>query len=122
MIEGSWMIGIKSCEISNSIFTITEENKKFELHTDTSDEFSFDELKDELEGILSISVDTPSQLQHEGIGPRNIQAYNNLRLEKSSTDGYFILLMGYARSPFRELESYPRNVVGSDEDVIQLIS
>ena len=29
--------------------------------------------------------------------------------------------MCYARSPFREFESYPRNVVGLDEDDIQLI-
>ena len=30
--------------------------------------------------------------------------------------------MGYARSPFRDFESYLRNVVGLDEDDIQLIS
>ena len=43
-------------------------------------------------------------------------------MEKSSTDGYIILLLGYARSPFRDFESYLRNVVGLDEDDIQLIS
>ena len=36
------------------------------------------------------------------------------------TDGYIILLMGYARSPFRDFESYLRIVVGLDEDDIQL--
>ena len=30
--------------------------------------------------------------------------------------------MGYARSPFRDFEGFLRNVVGSDEDDIQLIS
>ena len=37
------------------------------------------------------------------------------------TDGYIILLMGYARSPFRDFKSYLRIVVGLDEDDIQLI-
>ena len=45
-----------------------------------------------------------------------------MRLEKSSLDGYIILLMGYARSPFRGFESYLRSVVGLDEDDFQLIS
>ena len=62
-----------------------------------------------------------SHLQHEMIGPRNIQAYNILRLENSSTDDYNILLMGYARSPMRYFGSYLRNVVDLDEDHIQLI-
>ena len=55
------------------------------------------------------------------IGPRIIEAYKNLRLETSNTDGYIILLMGYARSPFRDYESYLRIVIGLNEDNIQLI-
>ena len=87
-----------------------------ELYTDNFHEFSFEELKDELEEILSISDNTPSHLQHEKKGPRIIQAYKTLRSEKSSTDGYITLLMGYARSPFRDFESCLRIVVGLDED------
>ena len=49
-----------------------------------------------------------------------MQALNKLRLEKSSTDGYNILLKGYARPPFRDIESYLRIVVGMDKDDIQL--
>ena len=30
------------------------------------------------------------------MGPRNIEAYRKLRLEKSPTDVYTILLLGYA--------------------------
>ena len=55
------------------------------------------------------------------IGPRSINAYKNLSSEKRQTGGYYKLLMGYARSPFREFEGYLRNVVGLDEDDIQLI-
>ena len=45
-----------------------------------------------------------------------------MRSEESSTDGYIILLLGYARSLFRDSEEYLRIVVGSDENDIQLIS
>ena len=34
---------------------------------------------------------------------------------------YIILLMSYAKSPFRDFESYLRSVVGLNEDDIQLI-
>ena len=50
------------------------------------------------------------------MGSRIIEAYNKLRLKKSSTDGYFILLIGYARSSFRSFQNILRIVVGLDED------
>ena len=40
---------------------------------------------------------------------------------KSSTKGFNISLLGYARSHFRDFESYLRFVVSLDEDHIQLI-
>ena len=54
-IEGSWMIGLTSLDVYNSIFNITEKNKKFELLTDIFDELSFTKLKDELEAIYNVS-------------------------------------------------------------------
>ena len=116
-----WMIGLTGLEVYNSILNITKENNKFELYTDTFDEFSFEELKDELEEILNIPNITNNHLEDEIIGPRIIKAYWKLRSEKSSTNGYIILLLGYARSPFRDFESYIRIAVGLDEDDIQLI-
>ena len=59
------MVGLNSLEISSSIFNITEEISKFELYPDTFDEFSFEQLKDEHEEILSISDITPYHLQLE---------------------------------------------------------
>ena len=50
--EGSWMLGLTRLEVYKSIFNKTEENNKFELFTDTFDEFSFTNVKDELEKIL----------------------------------------------------------------------
>ena len=105
-IKGDWMIGLIDLEVYNSIFNITKENNKFELYTDTFDEFSFTELKDELEEFLDIPSITDEHLHHETIAPRIIEAYKKLRLQKSSTDGYIILLMYYARSPFRDFESF----------------
>ena len=37
------------------------------------------------------------------------------------TDGLYMLILGYARFPFRDSESYLRIVVGLDEDGIQLV-
>ena len=49
------MIGLTDLEVYNSIFNINHTNNKFELYTDTFGEFSFAELKDELEEILDFS-------------------------------------------------------------------
>ena len=38
-IQASWMIGLTSLEIYNSIFNITEGNNKFELYRDSSNKF-----------------------------------------------------------------------------------
>ena len=54
-IQGSWMIGLTSLEVYNSIFNKTKETNKFELYRDISNKFGFLELKDELEDILKIS-------------------------------------------------------------------
>ena len=42
--EGSWMTGLTSLAVYNSVFRIKEENNKFELYTDKFDEFSFDKM------------------------------------------------------------------------------
>ena len=119
--KGDWMLGLIDLEVYNSIFNITKENNKFELYTDTFDEFSFEELKDEVEEILNISEITDDHLEDETLAPRIAETYWKLRLDKTSHDGYIILLMGYAKSPFRDFESYLRISVGLEEDNIRLI-
>ena len=59
------MVGVVTLEIYNFICNIITTNNKFELYTDTFNEFSFEELKDELEELLSVSDITPKHLQHE---------------------------------------------------------
>ena len=113
--KGDWMIGLISLEVYISIFKINQGNK-FEFYTDTFDEVSFTQLKDELEEILDISKTTDEHLQDEKTGPRIIKAYKKLETEKRQTDGYYMSLLGHARSLFRDFESYLRIVVGLDED------
>ena len=119
--KGDWMLGLIDLEVYNSIFNITKEINKFELYTDTFDEFSFEELRDEVEEILNIPEITDNHLEDETLAPRIAETYWKLRNSKTSHDGYIILLMGYARSPFRDFESYLRIIVGLEEDNIQLI-
>ena len=119
--KGDWMLGLIDLEVYNSFFNITKENNKFELYTDTFDEYSFEEIKDEVEEILNIPEITNDHLEDELLAPRIAETYWKLRLQKTSHDGYIILLMGYARSPFRDFESYLRVVVGLEEDNIQSI-
>ena len=115
------MLGLIDLEVYSSIFNITKEHNKIQLYTDTFDEISFEELKDEFEEILKIPNITDSHLEDETLAPRIAETYRKLRSDKSIHDGYIILLMGYARSPFRDFESYLRVVFGLEEDNIQLI-
>ena len=114
LIEESWVIALTSLELYNSIFNINTTNNKFQLYTDNFDEFSFEEVKHELEEIFSISNISHEHLQDEIIGPRIISAYKKLETEKRHTDGYYILILCYARSPFRDFISYLRMVIGFD--------
>ena len=119
--KGDWMLGLIDLEVYNSIFNITEENNKFELYTDTFDEFSFPELKDEIGEILNIPNITDDHLEDEILAPRTAETYWKLRSDKSKHDGYTILLTGYANSSFRDFESYLWIIIGLEEDDIQLI-
>ena len=119
--KGDWMLGLIDLEVYNSIFNKTKENDKFELYTDTFDEFSFPELKDELEEILNIPEFTDDHLEDETLAPRIAETYWKLRSDKTSHDGYIILLTAYVNSSFRDFETYLRFFVGLEEDNIRLI-
>ena len=120
-VKEDWMIGLVDLEVYNSIFIITEENNKFDLYTDTFDEFSFEELKDEVGEILNIPEITDDHLEGDILAPRIAETYLKLRSDKSGHDGYIILLTGCARSPYRDFETYLRILVGLEEDNIRLI-
>ena len=69
-LDNNCMVGLSSLEVYNPFFNTTEENNKFEIYTNTFDEFSFAELKDEVEDILDISNITSERLQDVIKGPR----------------------------------------------------
>ena len=119
--KGDWMIGLIDLEIYNSIFNITEVNNKFELYTDTFDEFSFPELKDEIGEILNIPNITDDHLDDKATADRIAETYWKLRSDKITHDGFMILLTGYAKSLFRDFETYLRIAVGLEENNIRLI-
>ena len=119
--KGDWMLGLIDREIYNSIFNITEENNKFMIYTDTFDEFSFHELQGEVAEILNIPTITDDHLDDNATAGRIAETYWKLISDKTTHDGYIILLTGYARSLFRDFESYLRIAVGLEEDNIRLI-
>ena len=119
--KGDWMLGLIDLELYHSIFNITKENNKFELYTDTFDEFSVPELKDEIGEILNIPNIRDDHLEDETLAPRIAETYWKLRSDKTSHDGYTILITGYANTSFRDFESYLRIIIGLEEDDIQLI-
>ena len=121
LIEGSWMIGLTSLEVYNSITNITE-NNEFEHYTGClDDEVSNNQFKDNIAMILGLPNITPEELSHETFGPKFIEIYRILSMEKRRTDGYYMLLKDYVRSSFGDFESYLRISTGLSEDDIQLI-
>ena len=116
------MLRLLSSEVYNYIFNITERNNKLELYTRYLDyEFSYSQIRDRIAEILGLSDISSEELEHETFGPKVIEIYRKLSIERRQTDGYYTFLKDYVHSPFRDSESYPRNLTGLDEDDIQLI-
>ena len=102
------------------LFNIREGINKFKLSSDTFDEFPITEFENEHEGMIDISNNTTEHLQDKK-RPHVTTAYRKLKTEKRRTDGYYMLLFVYARSPFGDIEIYLGIVVGLDGDDIRLI-
>ena len=115
------MLGLTSLEVYKSIFRIAEDHNKFELHTDNFDEFSFIELKDNVEEILGLPDIFSKGLQHEILGPEIFETYRKLPIVKGQIDCFYMSLIEYTQSPNRDIEIYLRNSVGLVGDDIQLI-
>ena len=83
--KGNWVLGLIDLEVYKSIFNITKENNKFKHYTDTFDEFSFLELKYEVEEILNIPEITNDHLEDETLAPRIAETYWKLGLHKNKS-------------------------------------
>ena len=95
-IKEDWMIGLINLEIYNSFLNITEENNKFERCSGSPDDaFSFLQLKDKLAKTVGLSYISLEALQHNIHLPEIIEAYRELMVEESQTDGFHSISMGY---------------------------
>ena len=122
-INGDWMIGLTGLEVYNSFFNITEINNKYELYTGFfEDDFSYTQLKDKVAEVLGLSDVSPEGLKPELFGPKLMEIYRKLLMEKSQIDGYYSLLKDYFHSPIRDFEIYLRSLTGLNEDYSRLIS
>ena len=116
------MLGSTSLEVYNSIFNIADENNKIELYTQPlNDEFSYTQFKDNIAEILGLSDISPEDLQHEIRGPKFLETYTKLSTEKSQVDGFYMLLLIYLHSPFRDFECYLRILTGLNDDDFQIM-
>ena len=78
----------------------------------------FTESKNEFPEILGLAENSTEHLQHERVGPVIIIEYEELVTETMLIEGYFILIMEYHRSSFRDFESFLEILVDLDDDDI----
>ena len=123
-IKGDWMIGLVDLEVYNSIFNITEENNKFELHKFPDEKaggVTYEKIRDEIEKDLDISDITAADLQDDIIGPIIIDEYREQVTKRMRDDKYMKNLGGYTSSVFQDFESFLRTEVYLVEDDIKLV-
>ena len=121
-VKEDCLLGLVDPEVYNSIFIITEENNKFKLYAGfLYNELSYTTFKDKIAKALGLSDISSEDLENEIRGRDIIEIYRKLVIEKSETDGYFLLLKRYLRTPFRDFESYLRILTGLNGDDIQLL-
>ena len=102
-LDTKWIIVFTNSEIHSCSSNITEEKGQLEQYTGKIDEFEFTELKDELEDNLGFSEISAQQLQNKMIGPRILKVYQKKLGSNREAAGYIKLILGYARSPIRDL-------------------
>ena len=123
-IKGDWMIGLTDLEVYNSIFNITEENKKFELYKFPDDKIggvTYEKVKGEIERDLDISDITPEDLQDDIIGPIIIEEYKEQVTKRMNDEQYMNILAIYTSSVFQDFESFLRTQIDLVEDDIKLV-
>ena len=107
------MVGLTSLGVYN-LFKTRTENYKFDFVTDFFHEFSFTEMKHEFaEKIPHISTFI-DKVSKETACPHLVRTNQKLASEKAQTEGNYMILLGYARSSFRDFKNYLSIVVGFD--------
>ena len=123
-IEGSWMIGLTDLEVYNSIFNITEDNKKFEHYKfpdETGGGVSYTKVRDEIERDLDLPVNTANDLQDDMIGPKIIKENREQVTKRMKDDKYKHIVAIYLNSMFQDFQIFLRTDVDLVEDDIRLV-
>ena len=103
LVEGSWMTGVTSLEVHNSIFSKTKENIKFELYIFPNSKIvgiSYEKVRDEVEEDLGVTDVTAIDLQDELIGPNIIEEYREQVTKRMKNHKYMDISAGYTSSIF----------------------
>ena len=123
-VKEDWMLGLIDLEVYNSIFNITEENNKFELHKFPDEKrggISYTKVRDEIEKDLDIEDITAADLQDDIIAPIIIEEYNEQVSKRMNDAGYMNTLPRYTSSVFQDFESFLRTQIDLVEDDIKLV-
>ena len=123
-VKGDWMLGLVDLEVYNSIFNITEENKKFELYKFPDEKaggVTYEKVRDEIEKDLGIEDITAADLQDDIIGPIIIEEYREQVTKRMKDEQYMNILAIYTRSVFQDFESFLRTQIDLIEDDIKLV-
>ena len=123
-VKEDWMLGLINLEVYNTIFNITEENNKFEIHKFPDEKrggISYTKVRDEIEKDLDIEDITAAGLQDDIIAPIFIEEYNKQVTKRMNDDGYMKILARYTNSVFQNFESFLRTQIDLVEDDIKLV-
>ena len=123
-INGDWMIGLTDLDVYNSIFNITEENNKFELHKFPDEKaggVTYEKVRDEIEKDLGIEDITAEDFQDDIIGPIIIEDYEEQVTKRMNDEQYMNILAFYTKSVFQDFESFLRTQIDLVEDHIKLV-
>ena len=88
-VKKDWILVLVDLEVYNSIFKITEQNKKFELYKypyGNSVSVSYEKVGDEIEKDLDISDITAIDLEDDILGPIIINEYRNQATKRMKDD------------------------------------
>ena len=123
-VKGDWMMGLTDLEVYNSLFNLTEENKKFELYKFPDEKnggITYEKVRDEIKRDLDISDITAADLQNDLIAPIIIEEYKEQVTKRMKHEQYMNIVAGYVSSVFQDFESYLRTEVDLIKDDIKLV-
>ena len=123
-VKEDWMIGLTDLEVYNSIFNITEENKKLQLYKFPDEKIggvSYEKVGVEIERDLDISDITAADLQDETMRPIIFKEYREKVTKRMRDDKYMLILSMYVDSVLQDFESFLRTQIDLVEGDVRLV-